>query len=130
MKQMIYGIEITTLAAVASQPVVAQAVGLDPLNAYSQLGIIGMLCVLLWWQTAKTVPEIQRLHTIEVNRVLKVNTEMSSNIQAMTSEIRGMRGDATEHQKEWCKKLDERPCLGLEGMLKLRNEIEGNCNDG
>ena len=123
---MLYGLEISTIVLVAVQPLIAQQIGIDPLTGWSQLSVIGMLCLLLWWQMAKTAPELQRLHTIEINRTLHVYAENSSktnaNIESMTQEIKGMRKDATDHQKEWVQKLEERPCLGIEGLTKLKEE--------
>ena len=130
---MLYGLEISTIVLVAVQPLVAQQIGIDPLTGWSQLTVIGMLCLLLWWQMAKTAPELQRLHTIEINRSLQVYAENSSktnaNIESMTQEIRGMRKDATDHQKEWVGKLEERPCLGIEGLVKLKEEFRKDAQD-
>ncbi len=99
---MIYGLEIGTIVAVACQPTIAQMTGATPLDGWSQMGVIGMLGLLLWWQIARSTPEIQRLHTIEINRTLEAyanhSTKINENIQGMTEEIRGMRTDADGHQ--------------------------------
>lgn len=97
---MIYTIEITTLIAVASIPTT---------NPYGQLSIIAMLGLLLWWQTAKVIPEIQRLHTLEVNKSLQAYSKSTAEL---TSEIKGLRKD-----------LEERPCLGLEGFKKIEQAL-------
>lgn len=100
----------------------------------AQLGVIGMLGALLWWERAKTLPEVQRLHTIEINRSLGVFSEVSDktnqNIASMTSEIKGMRKDALVHQKEWVKKLEARPCLGLEGLKSMEEAIKERITNG
>ena len=124
---MLYALEISAMIGVAYQPHLAQAVGVDPLGWGSQLGVIGMLGALLWWQMAKTTPEIQKLHTDEVNRSLSAYSNYSGkineNIVEMTLEIKGMRADAEKTQKEWVAKLDERPCLGLDGFKKIEAAI-------
>ena len=129
MKQaMLYAIEIVSMIGIAFQPLVAQATGMEPLGWGAQLGVIGMLGALLWWQMARTTPEIQRLHTIEINRTLEScaahSTLMSDNIEAMTSEIKGMRGDAADHNKNWDMKLEQRPCIGLDGFRKIEAAIK------
>lgn len=127
-RTMLYGLEITTIVAVAVQPAIAQTTGMTPMDNWSQMGVVAVLGSLLWWQIARAAPEIQRLHTIEINRSLDAyanhSTKISENIVGMTEEIRGMREDAVDHQKEWVTKLEERPCLGLEGFKKLEEALK------
>lgn len=95
------GLEIGTAIAAVTQPVIAAATGImDPLPWQGQLGVVGMMGGLLWWQMAKTIPQESRRHSEEIDRVLethsKCSDEMKDCISGMSDDIKTMTGSMND----------------------------------
>jgi len=111
-KAMIYATEIAAMIAVAFQPEFAQHTDMMPALPWpAQLGVIGMLGGLLWWQMAKKEPEEAKRRGQELDRMLNIHREtsvgISDDIKQMTSEIKAMRV-STQKLNESIKSV---PCL-------------------
>ncbi len=109
---MMIAAEIAAMIAAIYQPALAQSTGSMPALPWgAQLGVIGLMGGLLWWQMAKVQPAESKRHSEDIDRMLQVqkdcSDDISCDIKEMTSEIKHMRSDS---QKIY-NTMQQRPCL-------------------
>lgn len=90
---------VATLAGMVCpffQPLVAESIGMEPLNVWGQFGIAGLIAALHWWTIAKTIPVISQSHKDGLGDVAKevsglrtdLNTHMDSQLDFLKETIR------------------------------------------
>ena len=98
---------ITTLlmmGAVMIQPTIAAETQVMPEMPWpAQLGVIGLLGMLLFWESRRRSDDMDRMLKVHRETVLDIN----SDIKEQTSEMRAMR----ESTQSLCTTLASRPCL-------------------
>ena len=106
---------ITGMLAIMAQPALAQVTDVvPPIPWQGQLGVIGMMGGLLWWQLAKVGPAESIRRSEDIDRMLNVHREVTAetqnDIRLMTAELKGM----TKSINLMTSRIARRPCL-MEG---------------
>ena len=105
-------IAIVAMITAAYQPALAEVTDLmGPMSWPAQLGVIGMMGILLFVQMVKVIPAEGRRHSADLDRLLDVHRECSEGISAdikeQTAETRIMRKGI----QDLTETIKTRPCL-------------------